>query len=186
MPRVCLLLALACAFVRGTQGQWPLGSTFYRTMSELNQSTVYHKISLNTQERKAYIKIDIARAQEGILFGEGRVFVNSDGGLGYLYNFTDGSMMLYSLSPGSPPYGYMFHSGHASDFYWPALFGYTGPLGPDFYQLMSKLKSGGQVQIQTEMARAHEGIPFGEGRVFVTSDGGMGYLYNRIDEAIKH
>ncbi|XP_052215133.1 uncharacterized protein LOC127833742 [Dreissena polymorpha] len=118
MSRVWFWLALTWTFVCGTQGQWTFGPDFFRGMSQLqtnlNRMTM-HKATLGElAEQRCQVKMnaEMARAQEEIPFGEsGRVFVTSDGGLGYAYNSTDGYMTLYSLSQGSPPHGYMYHSG---------------------------------------------------------------------------
>ncbi|XP_052215128.1 uncharacterized protein LOC127833740 isoform X2 [Dreissena polymorpha] len=118
MSRVCLWLALTSTLVCGSQGQWPLGPDFYRSMNQLQSNLNRMSVRLATmgelaeQRRQVKINTEMARAQEGVPFGElGRVFLTSDGGLGYAYNSTDGSTTMYALCPGSPPHGYMFHSG---------------------------------------------------------------------------
>ncbi|KAH3811591.1 uncharacterized protein LOC127833741 [Dreissena polymorpha] len=124
MSRVCLWLALTSTLVCGTQGQWPLGPNFFHGMSQLQTNLNRMTMQLATlaelteQRRQVKINAELARAQEGVPFGDsGRVFVTSDGGLGYTYNSTDGSVTLYALSPGSPPHGYMFHSGPSGNSY---------------------------------------------------------------------
>lgn len=63
-------------------------------------------------ERQAKLAEDLRRSNEGMTFGnDGKVFMTTDGGLGYTYNSSDGSVTMYSIRPGSPPKGYMYHIG---------------------------------------------------------------------------
>ncbi|WAR28480.1 hypothetical protein MAR_014184 [Mya arenaria] len=141
------ILLLVCGFaVHTTLAQWPLGPDFFNNMNAMvtnmntmgsNLQVMGDSIRINGQ---AMVEDDKVRAAEGVAFAGGRVFYSANGGLGYAYNSSDGAYTQYSMDGGSPPHGYMYHTGPSgtSIHHFTA---FTGPLGPDFHNDMDALRT---------------------------------------------
>lgn len=113
-----VVFVLIVGFLSLVSSQWPLGPGFYagmnRMMNNLNQMSVNLQAMGErlAREREAKFADDLRRSQEGVPFGDsGKVFITADGGLGYTYNSSDGSVTMYSISTTNPPSGYMYHVG---------------------------------------------------------------------------
>ncbi|XP_060580712.1 uncharacterized protein LOC132737439 [Ruditapes philippinarum] len=116
MMKLCCLTVLVVVFVARSNGQWPLGASFFNSMNRMasNMNAMATNLQIQGQQmalnRQQSIEADMLRSWEGAPFMTGgSVFITADGGLGYAYNSTDGSFTMYSLKSGSPPSGYMYH-----------------------------------------------------------------------------
>ncbi|KAL4231387.1 hypothetical protein ACF0H5_008966 [Mactra antiquata] len=111
-------IVITFVFMPNIHGQWPLPQSFYDNMNRMrtNLETMGNNLRRQAQReavrREAIYNENVILANNGTDFnGYGKIFVSTDGRLGYAYNSSDGSYTMYIIGTSSPPSGFMYHIG---------------------------------------------------------------------------
>ncbi|KAL4231388.1 hypothetical protein ACF0H5_008967 [Mactra antiquata] len=113
--KILLIVTVTCIVL--VSGQWPLPQSFFDSMRQMttNMQTMSQNFQLMGQmmaaRREAAFAENFLLAQNGLDYGNGKIFVPTTGGLGYAYNSSDGSYTMYVIEASNPPRGFMYHTG---------------------------------------------------------------------------